>query len=482
MKFVIKEPDKGYVSNSLWIPKSGIRTDPIKRSLEFLVPGGDGQFRLRMWEESKNHLICPREFFPKSHYGTFKFPVVDIKPQFEYVDFEDRIIPRDAEQQRAWEALKANDNGILNLACGKGKTILAIKKIAQMKGPALVIVPNGGILSQWREAIQGSNNKQSGLGIPGDVGLIQGDFFQWDCPVVLALVSSLWPRIEDGRIPTEMYRKFKTIIFDECHQIGAPKFSITAKPFYGNRIGLTATLHREDGLDPIYRYHIGEPFYSDLTQDLVPLIYFQQTPVVINHLESVSTTGMVNISMLRGALGRDYMANVARFYQIKKAVDSGRKVLCLSHSVNQLRLFHAMFPGSSLIIGDTDKDARMDLLRNSNVCFATASLGATGVDDDRLDTLFWLTPFRSKISLQQSMGRIQRRREGKKQPIMVVFEEWLTTPLKKLTMRLKSNLREWGYEFQTLKPSEIHNRLPEHEQQLYDREVLDISDVVESGD
>ena len=39
-------------------------------------------------------------------------------------------------------------------------------------------------------------------------------------------------------------------------------FSLTAAPFYGDRIGLTATVKEKMALDPIYRYHIGEPFYS----------------------------------------------------------------------------------------------------------------------------------------------------------------------------------------------------------------------------
>ena len=148
-------------------------------------------------------------------------------------------------------------------------------------------------------------------------------------------------------------------------------------------------------------------------------------------------------------LGRDVVGNVYRYYAIQKALDDGRKVLCLSHSKDQLKLFAAMFPESGVILGETPKDERTAILRNNQLVFAIAKLGSEGVDDPRLDTLFWLTPFRSKISLQQSMGRIQRAYEGKPTPVMVVFEDHHVPPLKTLCTTLRSNLRSWGFDLET---------------------------------
>jgi superfamily II DNA or RNA helicase len=733
LSFPVKEPDKAYISNRLWLPLAGIRADPVKRALEFVVNGGPtGQVMLRMWEQSSTHIICPREFLPHSEYGKFKFPFIDLRPDFQRVEFEEDIQPRDAEQVAAWESLTRNDNGILNLACvagdtilnlnrggkgfkvtieaafrklnrvegckypwdpsiptytrsdvgghvglnrvfgivfsgtkmtttlvlsdgrslrltedhevltpegwrlagqlvkgsmvitdgdregsirkekrpykrsswypshphirrqwreerqaysyviethravyeaklngltfeqyrsrckhgdttglafvdpsqfhihhkdgniynnhpdnleqlpkeehlqghrpgsrafgygdlvpvevvavhwgkpepvydvmceaphnnfvangvvvhncGKGKTILAVKKIAQRGVPTLVVVPDGGILSQWQEAIARH------LRFDGELGLIQGPVFNWAKPVTLALVTTLWKRIEDGAIPEEVFRYFGQVIYDEVHQIGAPKFSLTAEQFYGDRIGLTATVQREDGLDPVYRYHIGEPFYSDLTQELIPDIVFQQTPARIPWEDARpknSTT--TNISMLRGIMGRDLVANVFRYWHIKTALDAGRKILAISHSVNQLKLFHALFPGSAIIIGAVAKEERMRILRESRLCFAIAKLGSTGVDDDQLDTLFWLTPFRSKIALQQSMGRIQRPRPGKRKPLMVVFEDWMAPPIKTMCNALKRELKSWGFKFSTIKPNNAPQVLPPEIREIYDR-------------
>jgi superfamily II DNA or RNA helicase len=473
--FTPKEAGKAYVADRLWLPKSEIRIEPIKRALEFTVSGGMNaqglttQILMRMWEESKNHIICPREFLPASHYPRYSFPFIDLSPGFQKIEFRDLVVPRDEDQERAWKALASNDNGILNLACGKGKTKLALKKIAQRKTPTLVIVPDGAIMEQWKESILGNAAKglTPGLEFDGELGIIQGPVFNWAKPLTLALVTTLWIRIEQGAIPEEFFRYFGQIIYDEVHIIGAPKFSLTASPFYGDRIGLTATVKREDGLDPIYRYHLGEPFYTDLSQEAVPRIYFQQTPVKLDHHKS-EIHGTVNTSVLRTMLGRHLQGNIYRYWSIKAALDSGRKLLCISHSKDQLKLFHAMFPGSALIIGETEKSNRMNILRDSKICFAIAKLGSQGVDDDRLDTLFWLTPYRSKIALQQSMGRIQRRQKDKKDPVVVTFEDWTVPPLKKLCAGIKSSLREWGYPFEVLKPMALPEALPVEIQAAYD--------------
>lgn len=459
LQFVVKEPDKAYVGNRLWLPKAAIRENQVKRALEFLVDGRDGQELLRLWNDAAYHVVCPREFLPSSQYGHYKFPFIDLSPQFEHVEFEDCVVPRDEEQQKAWAAFAVNNNGILNLGCGKGKTKLAVKKIAQMKVPTLVIVPDGGILTQWQEAILGSERTPVGLRFNGTLGLIQGPQFEWKEPVVVALISTLALKIRDGKVPEEFFRRFGLVIYDEVHRLGAPVFSLCAEPFYGNRIGLTATVQREDGLDPIYRYHLGEPFYTDLSQDLIPRIYFWRTPANFD-FQMCKKAGNINISMLRTMLGRDTVGNVFRYYAIRDALAQGRKILCLSHSKDQLKLFHALFPQSGLILGATPKADRTSILRSNQVVFAIAKLGSEGVDDSALDTLFWLTPYRSRNSLQQSMGRIQRLHPNKQPPVMVVFEDHHIGPLRALCHRLRSNLKEWGFVLETHPPYPYPPTLP----------------------
>lgn len=483
----LKEPNKAYISNQLWLPKEGnvlggVRVGPIQKALEFVVGRNGEMGTIKLWEESRHHIICPREFLPTSEYPKYKFPFVDLRPQFGDRYFTDLVEPRNEEQVLAWEALKKNDNGILNLGCGKGKTKLALKKIAQRGVPALVIVPDGGMLEQWKQSIYGSDRTPPGLRFDGGLGIVQGSTFDWKGrSLVLALVTTLALKIRDGKIPEDFFRYFGLVVYDEVHQMGAPVFSQTAWPFYGDRIGLTATVSREDGLDPIYRYHIGEPFYSDIKQDLIPYIYFQKTPASLNS-EAAVRNDTTNISLLRSMLGVSLVANTYRYWAIKEALDQGRKILALSHSKNQLYLLHTMFPGSGIITAETDRTQRLAILRNSQLCFAIAKLGTTGLDDDRLDTLFWLSPFKSFNALQQSIGRVQRHLEGKKHPIVVILEDTLVPALKNLCRKLKSTFRQWKFNFEVLNPGRFPRELPNDIKGIYEQRLSELPHREEADD
>lgn len=486
LHFVRKDPNKAYVSNHLYLPKAKVRSGPVKTALEFDVDSGGEQTTLRLWEESKNHLICPREFLSHQDYPNYDFPFVDLRPEFPTAQFEDCVVPRDEDQERAWQALSQHDNGLFVLACGKGKTKLAQKKIAQRGTTTLIIVPDGGIMSQWIESIDGAEGKPPGLKFNGKMGMIQGSTFDWKRPITLALVTTLALRIKEGKVPEEMYRFFGQIIYDEVHRIGAPFFSTTAWPFYGDRIGLTATWKREDGLDPIYRYHIGEPFYSDLVQQLVPSVMFEHTPTSFEYTDCM-VGNTVNVSLLRSKLGMDWSATAYRYWRIKQALDAGRKILCLSHSKAQLKILHAIFPDSGLILGATPKAERMSILRSNRLTFAIAKLGSEGVDDDALETLFWLTPFKSRIALQQSMGRVQRARVGKKHPEVVFFQDSFVHPLRGLCTKLKTILKEWRFNFTQVGPQQFPTWLPAEVQENYERSRLEVSlqrerDGADSGD
>lgn len=482
--FVPKDPDKAYISNRLWLPKSGVRPAAVKSNLNFKVMGKSGrQETLALWQESRHHIIVPREFLPVESYANFDFPFVDIRPSFERVQFEDLVIPRNEEQWAAWRALQLNDNGILNLGCGKGKTKLFLKKVAQKGVPTLVVVPDAGILDQWKRSILGDPKRGTGPGLrfDGGLGIIDGDIFDWRHPLTLAKVTTLSARIRNGEVPEEMWRFFGLEGVDEAHFQGAPHFNLSIRDCYGDRIGLTATVEREDGLTAMYLYHLGRPFYVDLSQQLKPQVIFQQTPVRVD-FERAVINGITNISKLRTIVGKDRVANAYRYWVIRQALAEGRKVLCISHSSAQLHLMHSLFPGAGLIVGNTPDDERVDILRASRICFAISKLGSTGADDESLDTVFWLTPFRSKIALQQSMGRIQRICAGKKDPKFVVFEDWLCSSLKNLCKELKGNFKDWNYQFTVNKPWDVPLDIPTELRSAYDevyQRVRDLDD--ESG-
>lgn len=447
MRLVKKEPDKAYLSDMLWLPKALISEKAIKEALQYWhVEKGDAVMR-RLWDETRDHLIVPREFLKPEQYPRFGFPFVDLTPKkFPKTNLWVKNEPRNDQQRAAYSALSTSNGGILNLGCGKGKTYLSLKRAAELGCPVLVVVHNSYLMNQWTSDAIPTHVE---LPIGEKIGIIQGEQFDWKRPITVAMIHTLAARVEEGKIPPDFASWFGAVIFDEVHHLSAPMFVTTAPLIRGVRYGLTATDKRGDGTDFIYKFHIGDVFYTDLTQDLIPRIYFQYTPIHVDlkRAEVNDVRGELNIGKLRTFLGDHAESNNFRAFCIREALNEGRKVLCVSHSKNQLKNLSEMFPGSGLIVQETPADERTQIVRSSQVTFAIASLGFEGLDDDTLDTVFALLPFGSKDAppsgLQQLMGRIQREKEGKKHPVLIIFDDVSVKPFHAMCNIMRKALKEW---------------------------------------
>lgn len=449
LRLVKRDPDKAYISNNLWLPKRLIPVQAIKEGLQFWdVEKGSSVLKL-LWSETKDHLICPREYIKPEQYTKFPFPFIDITPKrFPKAHFFVKNDPRDDDQRAANRAFASASGGILNLACGKGKTFLALKQAEHLGCPLLVVVHNTFLMNQWaNEAIPTHVELRPNQ----RVGIIQGDRFEWEHPITVAMIHSLAARLQAGKIPPEMWAHFGMVVFDEVHHLAAPLFVTTAPIIQGRRYGLTATDKRSDGTDFIYKMHIGDIFYSDLKQKLLPRIYFQYTPVFCNldRDEIKDRNKEFHLGKLRSFIGTLPESNAFRANCLQAALDdpAGRKILAVSHSKDQLIALHEMFPDSGLIVQETPQEDRSSIVRKSRLTFAISTLGFEGLDDDNIDTVFVLLPFGSDQSppndLQQVIGRAQREKKGKNTPVVTIFDDVNIRPLHKTCMTMRKQLASW---------------------------------------
>lgn len=358
-------------------------------------------------------------------------------------------------------------NGIVVHNCGKGKTCLALHYIAHKSVPALVIVNNTTLIDQWAERIE------EHLGyVEGGVGVIQGPPSTWDWEgrgIVLAMIHSLSLRVDE--VPPGMDRYFGLVVYDEVHHLSAPLFIRTAPLFYGERQGLTATVNREDGLEPIYQYHVGDVYHRDLMQKIKPRFYVQECPVRVNLNDDevrksvYDKAGKLNIPLLRTYLGTLPECNEFVAGKLRALLDAGRKILVLSHSKDQLQLLNSMFDNSGLCTGSEKPAKRIETLRTKQLTFGTLQLVKEALDEPTLDTLYVLTPFGSRYvedggfgTLQQGMGRLQREKEGKKTPLVIFLDHIYIQKFHQMISHLKRMIRRWPedqggpYDYKILRP------------------------------
>jgi superfamily II DNA or RNA helicase len=439
-------------------------------------------------------------------------------------------------QREALHALLSTRGGILQLACGKGKTVIFLDYAARLKVPTLIVIDNTQLLEQWKKEI----NRH--LVVPGGVGLIQADVFDWKKAVVLTTYQTLALRADT--LPEEVRRWFGLVAWDEGHHVGAPTFSKTADLFYGHRFALTATPDRDDGQHVIYKFHIGPVVYKDLRQDLKPSIYFYWTGLGLDkenpptRLATEDKNNELHIGKLAGFLGRWPQRLDLILKLVRDARKEDRKVLVLSNSIDELANLFALWQGQPLFtdivaptetdVGETippleldknkekklirelhtfrevlrvqqhltkrqnlidriygieyalkqyacwkkingilekeqkayikqlvaapsdaglmiyqvDREIRSTLIKTKNVVFAVSKYGREGLDSPELDTIIACEPMSSRNSLQQFMGRVQRKKEGKNRSVVVFLEDDIG-PMIGMCTTLRRHLREW---------------------------------------
>lgn len=346
MKLMIRDPNKGYVGDMLWVPRGLVNIDGVKRALEFELPERNNIRLLRLWEESEHHLIVPRAFWnPKD----LDIDWVDVRPR-SYSATEVRslvkldhkllasgdVVPTgDNMQTLATEALMASNGGTLQLRCGGGKTVIALNFAALLRVPTLIVVDNTALLLQWQHEVA------KHLHVPGGVGLIQAQVRDWKKSVVLATYQTLanWA----NTMPEEVRRWFGLIVWDEGHHVSAPTFSKSAPLFYGYRLALSATPTRADGSHVICQHHVGPVIFKDVKQVNPPAITFKWTGIKLdtNDQEVMSSVqdknGETHIGKLAGYLGahRERLNNWV-IAEAQAQVLAGHKVLVLSYSVAEV--------------------------------------------------------------------------------------------------------------------------------------------------
>jgi DNA excision repair protein ERCC-3 len=136
-------------------------------------------------------------------------------------------------------------SGVIVLPCGAGKTIVGMAAMSQVQRSTLVLTTGITAVKQWRREILDKTD------LPEDqVAEYTGEVKQI-APVTLATYQILTHRNDK----TEEFPHFQLfdrqdwglIIYDEVHLLPAPVFRVTAQIQARRRLGLTATLVREDG-------------------------------------------------------------------------------------------------------------------------------------------------------------------------------------------------------------------------------------------
>jgi len=189
------------------------------------------------------------------------FPITLQLDRFEVRDYQ-----RDAAEAFFAGGDVRGGSGVVVLPPGSGKTIVGLAAMALVGQSTLILTTNRTSVSQWRRELARKTSIREDQ-IAEYTGLSKGI-----APITLSTYQMLTHRPEkNGGFPhLRLFneREWGLIIYDEVHLLPAPVFRATAEIQARRRLGLTATLVREDGRESDVFSLIGPKKYDVPWRDL----------------------------------------------------------------------------------------------------------------------------------------------------------------------------------------------------------------------
>ena len=148
-------------------------------------------------------------------------------------------------QEHAAEGFWHGGSGVVVLPCGAGKTIVGAAAMAHAKATTLILVTNTIAARQWRDELL----KRTSL-TEDEIGEYSGSKKEIR-PVTIATYQVMTKKKNGVYSHLDLFdsHDWGLIIYDEVHLLPAPIFRFTADIQSRRRLGLTATLVREDGME-----------------------------------------------------------------------------------------------------------------------------------------------------------------------------------------------------------------------------------------
>ena len=393
---------------------------------------GDTPKTISLYEKHGNALVLPfgvLRDLPEEIVSDAVFSNSFQKPVA--VDLGDCEVPLYDYQRQAVEAVYEAQYGILQSPAGSGKTQMGIALIKKFGKRALWVTHTADLLRQSKyRAEQYTNATMLGTITEGQVNLGEG--------ITFATVQTL------SKLDLAQYRDYwDVVVVDECHRVAGSPTAVTQFSKVLNslaarhKIGLSATVHRADGLIEATYALVGRVVHTvpeEAVGDKIMRVGIKPvgTGIEIGR-ECLNTDGTLNYAKLINYL----CENNHRTRIIASFISANRDKSCLilSDRLGHLEQIMQELPpemqSKAVMVsgkmtskkGKAEREKAIEDMRTGKkrYLFATYSLCKEGLDIPRLERLFLTTPVKDFAVVTQSIGRIARVMEGKSTPIAYDF-------------------------------------------------------------
>ncbi|HEU0241273.1 MAG TPA: DNA repair helicase XPB [Micromonosporaceae bacterium] len=313
-------------------------------------------------------------------------------------------------QHEAVDHFWAGGSGVVVLPCGAGKTLVGAAAMAEAKATTLILVTNTVAGRQWKRELIARTSLTA-----DEIGEYSGERKEIR-PVTIATYQVLTTRRGGAFAHLDVFgaRDWGLVIYDEVHLLPAPIFRFTADLQARRRLGLTATLVREDGREGDVFSLIGPKRYdapwkdieaqgwiapADCTEVRVTLTDAERMAYATSEPEEryrVAATARTKLPLVRKLVERHH----------------GDQVLVIGAYIDQL---HALseFLDAPIVQGSTttkERERLFDAFRNGEVpTLVISKVGNFSIDLPEAAVAIQVSgTFGSRQEEAQRLGRILR--------------------------------------------------------------------------
>ncbi|MCM3698398.1 DNA repair helicase XPB [Paenibacillus macerans] len=353
---------------------------------------------------------------------------------------------------------KDGGSGVIVLPCGAGKTVVGLAAMARFQCETLILTSNVTSVRQWISEILSKTTLS-----PEVVGEYSGEKKQVK-PVTVSTYQILTHRNrkEEGFKHMSLFneRDWGLIIYDEVHLLPAPIFRATAEIQATRRLGLTATLVREDGCE----------------RDVFSLIGPKQYDVPWRDLEEIGFIARVDCQEIRVPMRGDEQEkynlaegkekfriaaeNPEKLAVVRQLLERHRKrqILIIGQYLDQLKRIAADL-GVPLITGSmpqTERGKLFQAFRQGELAvLAVSKVANFAVDLPDASVAIQISgSFGSRQEEAQRLGRILRpKSDGSRAYFYTLVSE--NTREQDFALRRQLFLLEQGYEYAVRREREV---------------------------
>lgn len=399
----------------------------------------------------KNGLIVPRGYEVPFNHKICKDTRREVTVQ--YPPF--KLSLRDTQEEARTHYLdNTDDNGLIVLPTGKGKSILGLNLAYTLRQRTLVLVHKDDLVDGW------TKDSHLCFGDNLNVGIYKGKKRVIGEQITIATIQTL-NRLSHEDI-REFQKNFGMVIIDEVHHIASTSFDLLHMFEGAYKLGLSATPERSDGLTKAMYLHLGGLAYkyeaSKDDTDILPvevIVKRIDTPIDVplkregNKYVIASELDIKNNVNLVGAkcvpfedrpripyfnvddllvMNENYI-NI-NLKNILKEYKKDRSIICFFTQKKHIDSYYEMLcskgiPSDKILkyYGDS-KESKDELKSRAEskealITLATYSIATEGTNVKAWEVAFMISSINNGKNTEQAVGRIRRSKEGKINPVRV---------------------------------------------------------------